>query len=432
MSVSSRGKFGSWAALSAGGACSVGTAVGVGTILLGTFPLFLAPISEEFGWGRTVLTGALSVAGLTQMFASPLWGRALDRFGTRAIALPGIILTGLMLMLLSRINGSVTQLYILFSMLAILSGAAGGVAYPKVISAWFKNRRGLALGVFLGGAFGIALTILVPLTGHLIQVGGWRRAYVILGLLPIAVGFPVFVLWLREPGGARRPAGRERAVSKSAEEYIGISSRQVLATRDFWFLTGALFLNSLAIGGFRAHAVVLLTDHGYSGGFAAFMLSSMAISMVAGQIGVGFVLDRFRTPRVGIPIFLAAFLGLVALNFTTAPQAIVIIGAAVLGLATGAEHSVGPYFTSRFFGLRSFAEIQGYMTMATGAGYSISPVLVAFMFEKSGSYQGALIVLDAALAISALAVAFLGPYQYSATSAHKGDQGTASSVAIHS
>jgi MFS family permease len=351
------------------------------------------------------------------MLSSPLWGRALDRFGTRAIALPGIILTGVTMMALSLINGSVTQLYVLISLVAILSGAAGGVAYPKVISAWFKNRRGLALGVFLGGAFGIALAVLPPLTHYLILAGGWRHAYVVLGLLPIGIGFPVFALWLREPTtGVSSSAGRRRTESTNPEDYPGISSRQSLRTREFWLLNGALFLNSLAIGGFRAHAVAFLTDHGFSVGFATVILSTMAMSLVVGQIGIGFILDRFSTPRVAIPIFLAAFFGLVMLNFTAAPAGIIIMGAAVLGLATGAEHSVGPYFTSRFFGLRSFAEIQGYMTMASGAGFSIAPVLMGFMFDRSGSYKLALIGLDIALAASALIVAFLGPYHFSAAS----------------
>src|ERR1700761_9798137 len=50
-----------------------------------SFSLFFPPILDEFGWERGVTAGAFSFGFLVSAAASPLIGRAMDRFGPRLV-----------------------------------------------------------------------------------------------------------------------------------------------------------------------------------------------------------------------------------------------------------------------------------------------------------------------------------------------------------
>src|ERR1700687_6517544 len=57
-----------------------------------TFSLFFPPIIDEFGWERGVTAGAFSFGFLVSGAVSPLIGRTMDRFGSRAVREVGVAL----------------------------------------------------------------------------------------------------------------------------------------------------------------------------------------------------------------------------------------------------------------------------------------------------------------------------------------------------
>ena len=44
-----------------------------------TLSVFVTPMTAEFGWSRTALSGAVSLGGILAALASPFLGRLLDR-----------------------------------------------------------------------------------------------------------------------------------------------------------------------------------------------------------------------------------------------------------------------------------------------------------------------------------------------------------------
>ena len=49
-----------------------------------TLSIFIEPLTREFGWSRTALSGAASLGGLLAAIAAPLIGPVLDRRGSRS------------------------------------------------------------------------------------------------------------------------------------------------------------------------------------------------------------------------------------------------------------------------------------------------------------------------------------------------------------
>jgi MFS family permease len=114
--------------------------------LLGTGTVYFKPLSSEFGWHRGELSGAFSLGFLLAGAATPLWGRIADRRGPRAAFLPGVILTGAICLLQSRI-WNLTSLYIINVALAVAGAGVSLIPVSVILSNWFVRRRGRAIGI---------------------------------------------------------------------------------------------------------------------------------------------------------------------------------------------------------------------------------------------------------------------------------------------
>src|SRR5687767_2057233 len=73
-------------------------------VLLGATGLFMGPLTDEFGWSRTLLSSGPSIASFVTAALSPFYGALIDRYGARKLALPGIVLTTLAICAFSFAN----------------------------------------------------------------------------------------------------------------------------------------------------------------------------------------------------------------------------------------------------------------------------------------------------------------------------------------
>ena len=398
-------------ALSTAAACVVGMMVSVVPFHIGTFPLFLQPVSQEFGWGRAEFATSLNISAILAALAAPFVGRAVDRFGARRLLVPAIIIYGLATMAQSQLSHSKLQFYATYALLGFSEAVAGPVAFSHLISSWFHTRRGLALSLVIGAAPAVSIMIMAPVTHMLIASHGWRTAYFVLGAIILVLGAPAVLFLLKEPPreGPKTAAGRAAAIAALP----GKTFAQVITTLTFWGILAALVIHSLVVGGVRAHTVALLTDRGLAIGVATLAVSVSAMAGLLGNITAGAMLDRIQTPKIALPFFLAALAGLVLLHHAVgAPAA--IAGAAILGFGIGAESGIGPYFFSRYFGMRSFGTIYGCLVSLLAISSGVGPMLLGVAFDRSGSYGRGLVIAEVGLGVGAVLVLLLGPYVFSA------------------
>lgn len=63
----------------AGAACGIQFLLGA--LLLQSFGLYIAVLSEEMGWSKTTLSGAAAMQSMEAAVIGPLLGWMMDRFG---------------------------------------------------------------------------------------------------------------------------------------------------------------------------------------------------------------------------------------------------------------------------------------------------------------------------------------------------------------
>jgi MFS family permease len=397
-------------ALNTAAACAIGMMVSVVPFHIGTFPLFLGPVSAEFGWGRAAFALSVNISGICAALAAPFVGRMVDRLGARRVLLPAIVLYALATMAQSQLTASKPQFYATYCLLGVSEAIAGPVAFSHLISSTFQMRRGLFLALVIGAAPTISIMCMAPVTHLLIDHYGWRHTYTILGAIILFIGFPAIALLLRDPLRSAAPQARVPG-SASASSLPGRTVPQVFATVTFWLILVALVIHSLVVGGVRAHTVALFTDRGISAGIATLAISTFALAGLIGNVSSGFLLDRVNSARVALPFFAAALLGLLILHHAVGTVT-ALAGIAILGFGIGAESGVGPYFFSRYFGIRSFGTIYGCLVSLLAISSGVGPFLLGRSFDRFGSYGHALGVSEIGLAVGIVLVMLLGPYVY--------------------
>ena len=366
-----------------------------------SFPQLLQPVSHEFGWGRSTMPLALLIAAPVGTFLYPLVGWSLDRWGSRSVLLLGFLLMGIMVCLLSQLNGSVPQLLFLYVCAAAFGTLPTGVAFARVVARNFDLNRGLMLGLCLGIGGGLGAALMPEITEFLLSHWGWRRAYLGIGLTPIIIGCTAaFCL----------PTADLTGRVTAAKPLIAPSSVHRL-DRTLLLIIGITFFSCTVINGVGAHLAAIVTDHGLSSGTAALLFSVFAISMMAGQFGVGLCLDRVQTPRLALPVFTALVVGVATLQFATSKFTL-MTSASLLGFGAGSEYALLPYFVSRFFGLRKFGLLYGVIYAASAFGSGLGPFAMGAAFDMAGSYTRALIGFEV-ISLGALALAaWLPRYVY--------------------
>ena len=387
--------------------------VGNGPVGLFTFGVFLKPVSSEFGWERGTMSMAIGVSAFCGAIATPIIGYLIDRWGIRRVTMPLIVLFSLSMASIALTPALPIVFVLLYAIAGVFGAGQAPLPYAKAISSWFDQRRGLALGIAMAGV-GIGVAVIPQLARLLIEIFGWRGAYVGIGIVTFLVAFPAAALFLREPGEPLADAGRRAAASRAI--LPGNSVGEALANYRFWFIAIATFLVVTALNGTINHAIPLLTDRGISPGAAASILGIVGMSTIAGRVVSGYLVDRFFAPFVAVFFFVLPIVGIYLLG-SGEGMPIVAVGGITLGVTLGAEVDLIGFLVSRYFGLRHFGAIYGYIFAIFTAASGFGPFLMGLFYDAFHSYNLALTGFALALIIASVMIALLGPYAFPGRSA---------------
>jgi MFS family permease len=383
------------------------------------------PMAADFGWERSVVTNGLSVETVFVGFSIVFLGLLIDRFGPSKPALPMVLLFGGGLMAMAALPNNQAVFYLLCIVIGAGAGALNPVAHATVVSAWFRDSRGLALGVLMAGMG--ACGVLMPyLANWIVGAAGWRTTFFVVGALCTVIPFCVYAFVTRMPAQHDEERLQARAAGRVAGESLGSIARRY---RQFWLLCLSIFLVSSATFGLMSQIVPMTTDKGVSQETAVFVLSILSLSSIAARLLVGYCLDRFFAPVIGAIIF--AFCGVgVGLLISSAAVPVLLLGAVLVGVALGAEGDVAAYMTSRYFPKHSYGRVLGcvYFLYAMGSAFGI--FLLGQVFSATGSYTAGIAPIVGMVAVSIVCLLLMGKYRFSLDHNEIGDTTVSSAESV--
>jgi len=384
----------------------VGMMLGISSLPFYTLGVFAKPIIREFGWSRGQYQGAF-MAMILGAATAPLVGYLCDRFGVRRVALVSMVGFALGLAGIGLITSqTITSFYLAWLFMAILAQGTGPLAWTRVISEWFSDQRGMALGIALMGS-GLTAFVAPPAVTALIAAVGWRDTYVILGAVVLLIGWPVVWLLLRDEPGTFGPS---RIAAARQSSRIDLSLWLALRNYRFWVIALSFFIVAFGIAGVISNLIPLLTDRGLAAGQAAKYASTIGLSVIFGRVIVGYLVDRLWAPGVAfvvlaLPALSCAGLAYAALGPMATAGALVIIG-----FAAGAEFDVMAYLVARYFGLTHYGKIYGVQYAVFFFGAALAPAAFGGSYDAHKSYAFILGVAAAATLAAAALLLTLGRY----------------------
>ena len=389
------------------GGSTIGLIVGNGAIVLFTFGILIIPITMEFGWTRGGAGTAMFVSHVTAALATPFVGMLIDRFGIRKTSLSFITLFSLSIAAISLTPGSLPIFFLLYAICGFFSAGQTPMPYAKAVSASFDLKRGFALGVAMTGV-GIGTSLMPRWTQFLLDAYGWREAYIALGITTFVFAFPAVAFLV---GQADRRLLQDRSGHKGT--IPGFNAAKALRAPHFWAIGIAAFMFTFAVNGTIVHVVPLLMDRGMTPQIAASMMIGVGISTIFGRLISGYLLDRFFAPYVAAIFFTLPICGIVLLN-SGVTEIAPLLAIICLGLGLGAEVDLIGFLVSRYFGLRDYGQIYGFVFALFALGSGTGPMALGFAYDVLGSYNAGHMFSIALIFAATTLLWRLGPYAFPA------------------
>ncbi len=366
------------------------------------FAVFLKPIVAELGWSRTAFAASGGPFLLAMALASPVVGALTERVGARTVFATAIVLVAAALVGLSFMQ-SLTQFYLLGLLLGAAATGLGDIPAGAVVSRWFGQGRGLALGlVYVGSNIGGTI---VPIAATAVAEGSsWRTALRVLAIGGLAVILPVALLGVRDP---------DRAVVDENVAAVdpprSLTAAEARRTPSFWILGGVLFTFYFYYLGVNHHLVAFLSDAGFSDASAARHFSAAVAVGIAGKIGMGLVGDRVAAHRTILLTFALMTAGSILLLTVGRHPGLLPMFLVIHGFTVAAENVALPLVVAACFGAQHLAAIYGALMLALLPGGVMGNVYAGWVFDVTGSYFPAFATFAALNVVAVVALLFLRP-----------------------
>ncbi len=354
-----------------------------------SFGLYIGPLESEFGWSRAEVSLGFSASLLIGGLSSPFIGKWIDIRGPRLVIIVGAFLTAASYGLLAT-TSELWQWYVYLSVNALFRQMMFFIPFQTLISRWFERKRGMALGI-LGTGFSMGGFVVVPVLRLIIDSAGWDVAFIVSGIVIVAVFVPLGLFLVRnspaDVGAVPDGVLLAKDEASQPQTLTGLTLGQALRTPLFWTMSVALMLFFYGIFGWVVHQVPFYESIGLSRGVAAALVSAAAGLGIISRLAFGLLADR-------IPRIEKAAMGLLAFLIAGMTTLLLDSGAAgivaflifwIVGSSGGPL--LEPLLITRAFGLAHFGTILGAFVVIETVGFIASPTIAAAIFDATGSYD---------------------------------------------
>ena len=369
-------------------------------VLVYSFALFVVPLLDEFEVSRSKVMLAILSFQIVTGLLSPVLGRYMDQFAMRLLVLSGALAMSLGLFLLSLATEFWQIVALHVTLLPVGMILTGTLASQTMVSKWFTEKRGLAIGV---SSMGTSLGGLsVPLvTTWLIGQQGWQGAYLVLATLSLILLVPLNYLVLRHDP----PILRLQASATSGVEMKTWTTRQILESWAFWIPVLALIPINAAFGGTQFNLGAYMSDLGYGQAVAAQLIAVTSGAMIVGKLFFGSLGDRVDHRK--LYWFMAGLLLVSMYFFEGSPgRPALFLAASLQGFATGGVMPMMGIMYSSRFGTLSFGRVLGLVNLFLMIG-SFGSILSGWIFDLTQSYDAAFQVFALLLLPGTIVMYFL-------------------------
>lgn len=359
-------------------------------MIIGGINVFDESLLGEFGWTRASLKFrdllTFAIAGLL----GPITGALADRFGVKRLMIFGAALLAVCYFYYGRIQ-SIGEMYVIHALFALVLATCGLIVAIILVSHWFVEKRGTAIGIALVGT-SLGGMFFPQLGTRLIQQEGWRSGFQYEALAPILLIVLIVLVIRNRPSDRGLTAlGEADQPAEKATEVGGVEYGVAIRTATFWALAFAAMTTFYSILGAQAHLFLHFRDLGFEPVTASTALSVLYGMALIGKFGFGFLADHWNQKRVLIANIIVMWLGAVCL--ASMKPGILWPAVILFGLGWGGLYTLLQLLTMNCFGLKAAGKILGTITVLDAIGGGLGIWLTGLLYDRTGGYQAPFTVL---------------------------------------
>ena len=375
------------------------------------FSFFVDPMSDDLGWSAgdlgLALAFRLGVAGLT----APFLGAAVDRFGARVLGTLAGLIAGVCIMALAAVQ-ELWQFYLLFAIsgLSGFGGPAGQLLTTVPVAKWFMAKRGRALAIATVG-MPLGTAFFVPIEQTLIDLLGWRDAWLVSGAIVLVLAVPVCWLFMRKDPESMglRPDGvaAGTVVVRSAYQVQNETDeewtlREVMRSRVLWLIFASMALTGIVVQGTLVYRVSFWTDAGIEPSVVALGTAFDPFTVVFSALIFGVLAERVRLSHLGLIGGLGVAASMVPMVFAGDHAYLLFAHNIIWGASMGANITVNNLIWPNYFGRRFLGTIRGVSFPVLVGTAAVSTPIFAFLLDAAPEERLVWVVTLAAFAVSGL------------------------------
>lgn len=341
-----------------------------------SLPLFISPINTATGLGLSMISFAFGVGQLAWGIAQPIAGALTPRYGNGRVLTAG----ALMIVAGTALTPFATSGWMLVFAIGILGAAGAGIAGPAVllaaISARLEPKRRAMASSLVNAGGSVGQFVVIPVAQVLITGTGWVAALLILAAASAAI-IPISrILWTRP--GEVHPASM-------AETSVRV--RDAVRDPNFALLSVGFFVCGFHVAFIATHLPGVVAACGLPPSVGAWSLALVGLFNVAGSIGIGWAMSRWRSKSLLSLLYLSRAVAIVA--FLAAPKTPLTFAvfAAVIGASYFSTLPPTAGLVGKSFGLQNMATLFGLVMLAHQVGGFLGAWLGGRVFDLTGAYD---------------------------------------------
>jgi MFS family permease len=368
------------------------------------YSVFFVALLKEFGWSRSIGAGAFSLFIIVSSLTGPFVGNMVYSAGPRKVILGGSFVLGIGLILCS-FTQTWWQFYLFFGLItAIGLGATGWVPNITLIQLWFKEKRGLPIGIISSG-IGIGILFCVPSIQYLIDQVGWRTTYRIMAIFIPLIVISMAIAFLKRPPQTTPFYPIEKKIPSAAiknplvvdEAWVSQSwsVRRAMATKQFRLLGLSFFLANATTQSIFTHQVAFFVDHGLQPLFASYIVGIVGIVSIGSKILWGVLSDKIGreiTYTIGITVYIFGMITLILFSFFPS-SGLTYFYSVFFGMGYSVATSLPPLIIADLFEGHAYGGIFGSLMIFVGVGGAFGAWFAGFIYDRTGSYVPVFVIM---------------------------------------
>ena len=364
--------------------------------------------------GEEVLRQELKLKDAITLWSTAVFafiaGIIIDRVGVRALMISGMFLLSATFYFYAQ-SDSLADMYVIHIFQGMVLSMSGMVINVVLISKWFNDNRGLAIGVLLAGT-SVGNGIFPQINTYLLTIsdGDWRQVMIWLALIPLAY-IPLLFAFIKEKPEdiAVKEDNQISNDFKASSIEGGFTLQQTLRSANFWFLSVMAFCTFYSILAMIGHVFLMLDGEGYSPQISATGVSIIFIGGFIGKVISGKLAEMIGRKIVlvgGVAMMLLGSLLIVSSIFYKNPL-LIWIGLTLYGTGWGGLYTLIQLLVADLFGLIAIGKIMGVINIIDTIGGGLGPIITAVIYDSTQNYLLPFLVISALLVIALISSSML-------------------------